>query len=90
MVSNLHKSIPSQIIDVIKTIHAPIKEVEDRLTWKFTGHGEYTVKTVTWTNNDFIHPHRKAKFIKCLKVKLTVKLKIFAWKLIRNILLIKK
>lgn len=44
-------------------MHIPSTNVKDKLTWKFTSHGEYSVKTTTWTNNDLIHPYPKAEFI---------------------------
>lgn len=60
--------------------------IEDKMFWEFTCDDSFLIKT-TWANNDSIKPHPKAKFINSIwRLNLIPKIKIFARKLIRNIL----
>lgn len=67
------------IIDKIKKITIPNTDAKDKLTWKFTTHGEYSVKKATWGNNDSVCPNLKATIINSIwKLNLISKLETFA------------
>lgn len=55
--------IPHDIFNRIKAIPIPISNVVDKLMWKFTTDGNFSVKTATWAINDIIKPHLKLKFL---------------------------
>lgn len=53
--------------------------MNDKLIWKFTPNGEFSVRIVTWANNEYTSPHPKAKLLKGVwKLNLTPKLNSFA------------
>lgn len=51
--------MPDHIGGKINAIHIPITDIEDKLAWKFTYRGEYSVKTKTWAKNYSIRPPPK-------------------------------
>lgn len=61
-VSNFITSIKSgvfQSIQKIQKIPIPINDIEDRIAWKFTSDGDFSVKTAAWANNESSRPHQK-------------------------------
>lgn len=72
------------IVDKIINIHVPINDIQDKIIWKYTTPDEnFSVKMVTWTNNDKILPYPRAKLLSYIwRSSLLPKVKIFAWKLV--------
>lgn len=50
----------NHIINKIIAIPTPISGIKDKIKEKFKSHGEFSVKSVTWANNDKITTHQKA------------------------------
>lgn len=66
----------------------PTLDIKDRIKWKFTSHGDFFVKTVTWPNNNNITHHPKAYFLNSIwQLNLIPKIGIFTWKLVGHTLL---
>lgn len=83
-------SNPLFLFKKINYIPILLIDADARLTWEFTSHCEFSVKTLTWANNESIFSHSKAKFLNSIwKLNLTMNPKLVAWKFVRNILLIR-
>lgn len=53
----------TDIIRQITSISLSILGISDRMTWKFTQDWNFSLKLVTWTNNDNISPHRRVRLL---------------------------
>lgn len=42
-------------------IPIPVNDVEEKIIWKLTSDGTFSVKATTWTNNVSILPHPRVK-----------------------------
>lgn len=51
------------ITETTYTIHILIKNIEDKIVWKFSSASKFSVKTVIWANNDSLGHYLKVKFI---------------------------
>lgn len=66
-------------------IPIPLNDMQDKIIWKYTADGNFSIKTATWANNDKIASHLRPKLLNYIcKLKLLSKIKIFAWKLVRG------
>lgn len=63
MLDNLKVILPDHIINFIRAFPIPIMNVDDRMIWKFSNDDQFSIKTVTYTNNDSIASHSKAKLL---------------------------
>lgn len=80
--------IPDHITNRIKAILIPISNVTDRLIWKFTTDGHFSVKKVTWATIIILKPHPKAENLNNIqKLNLVPKIKLFAQIFLHNALL---
>lgn len=60
--------------------------IEDKIAWKSTSNGLFS-ETATLANNDLIRPNPRAKFVNSIwRLNLVPKVKLFYWKVIREIL----
>lgn len=73
------------IVKKIISILIPLNDIRNKIIWKFSPDRKLSVKIATWTNNDKITPHPRAKLLNHIqKLNLIPKIKLFAGKLIRG------
>lgn len=48
----LDNILTNHIINKIKAIPIFISDIEDRIKWKFTSNGQFSLKSITWANNN--------------------------------------
>lgn len=41
----------------------PTLDILEKMTWKFTPDGNFSLESSTWAKNDNISPHRRAKLL---------------------------
>lgn len=51
----------NQIINKIKAFPILITNLDDKIAWKFTSTEDFSVKTITWANNNHIPPSLESK-----------------------------
>lgn len=63
-------------------------DIKDKIKRNLTSHGEFSVKSTTWANNEKITSHPTASFSNSIwKLNFTPKIKIYAWKLVYHFIL---
>lgn len=50
-------------IDKTLLIPISINNIKDKIVWKFTNYGEFSIRTAIWANNYAVRPYAKAKFL---------------------------
>lgn len=80
----LHHLPPSHIVEMIGNSPILVLDVQDRIIWKYSADGSFSIKTATWTYNDKILPLPRSKLLNRIwKLNIIPKSKFFVWKLIR-------
>lgn len=44
--------LPATIVHKISNIHIPLNDIQDKIIWKYTVDGNFSVKKATWTSNE--------------------------------------
>lgn len=59
--SNLTNILPVSVIEKILLIPILVNDIKNKIVWKYINDGEFSIKTVSWTNNEVVRPYPKAK-----------------------------